>query len=188
MGTSGLRLVAICGHAFDLFHQGEWTLEEDEFAGLGCDADVSAGVLRGDSFVEDFGDGVEELRGLLVCGEGAAACIQIFIQSDLRVAVDFEEDRPGCVGGPQIGVDMVSGGPDAEGFVLDWAAGLSVDDANVDFGGLRVGDAGHDEECAEESELGEVAAFGVDAGYEGVEHNVGLSMSFAAVSKTIGTE
>jgi hypothetical protein len=36
--------------------------------------------------------------------------------------------------------------------------------------------------------LGEVAAFGVDAGYEGVEHNVGLSMSFAAVSKTIGTE
>ena len=165
--------------ALDLFHQGEWTLEEDEFAGLGCDANGSAGVIRGDSFVEDFSDGVEELEGLLVCGEGAAACIQIFIQCDLRVAVDFEEDRAGCIGGPQIGVDMVSGGPDAEGFVLDWAAVLSVNDADMDFGGLRVGDAGHDEERAEQSELGESAAFGLDAGYEGVEHGVLKSESLS---------
>ena len=174
MGTSGLRLVAICGHAFDLFHQGEWTLEEDEFAGLGCDANGSAGVIRGDSFVEDFSDGVEELEGLLVCGEGAAACIQIFIQCDLRGTVDFEEDCAGCVGGPQIGVDVVSGGPDAEGFVLDRAAILTVDDADMDFGGLRGGGARCDEERAEECELGEIAAFGLDAGYEKVEHG-GLS-------------
>jgi hypothetical protein len=65
---------------------------------------------------------------------------------------------------------VVSGGPDAEGFVLDGAAVLSVDDADVDFDGLRVGDAGHDEERAEQSEAGEIDAFGLDAGYERVEH------------------
>jgi hypothetical protein len=69
---------------------------------------------------------------------------------------------------------VVSGGPDAEGFVLDWAAVLTVDDANMDFGGLRVGEAGHDEERAEESEWGESAALVLDYGYEGVKHG-GLS-------------
>jgi len=75
---------------------------------------------------------------LLVLREGAAVCIKIRIDRDLRVAVDFKEDRAGCIGGPQIGVDVVSGGPDAEGLVLDWAAVLSVDDTDMDFGGLRV--------------------------------------------------
>jgi hypothetical protein len=107
---------------------------------------------------------------LLVLREGAAVCIKIRIDRDLRVAVDFEEDRAGCIGGPQIGVDVVSGGPDAERLVLDWATVFSVDDADVDFDGLRVGDAGRDEECAEQSEAGESAAFGLDVGYEGVEH------------------
>ena len=134
--------------------------------------DVSAGVFRGDSFAEDLGDGVEKLGGLLVLREGAAVCIKIRIDRDLRVAVDFEEDRAVGVGGPQIGVDVVSGGPDAERLVLDWATVFSVDDADVDFDGLRVGDAGHDEERAEQSEAGESAAFVLDAGYEGVEHVV----------------
>src|ERR1035437_2783094 len=51
VSVRGWRLVRSL--AFDLFHQGEWTLEEDEFAGLGGDTDGSAGVIRGDSLVED---------------------------------------------------------------------------------------------------------------------------------------
>ncbi len=34
----------------------------------------------------------------------------------------------------------------------------------MDFGGLRAGDAGRDEERAEQSEAGESAAFGLDVG------------------------
>ena len=55
----------------------------------------------------------------------------------------------------------------------------------MDFGGLRVGDAGHDKERAEQSEAGESAAFGMDVGYEGVEHG-GLSSESAWMTAVEG--
>ena len=131
-GTVGVIMVVVVGVLVGIEVV---DFEEDEFARFGGCASA-AEVAGGDAGFEDGGDGVVGVE----LGAWAAVGVHVGEDADGGGVSWIDEDDAVFVGGHGDGADLVDLEGYVELFVVDGFVGLGVDDLDLDWLGLGLGE------------------------------------------------